>query len=224
MSKLAIFVEGQTEQIFVKELIHQIYGYQSVRIIQEKIRGKSLFIHIREADDIHGFKYLFLIVNVGTDERVASAVAENSSGMIAKGFDKVIGLRDLYPNTREDEPRLRSAIQSRSPFPDSLKIFLAIMETEAWFLADPNLFQGINPKLTPEYIREKLGYDLKNCDPETAYNHPSAIIKKIYNLIGMKYRKREDDSYKIVAHIDFDRLYFDTREEKKNKQFSYFYK
>jgi len=225
MEKLAIFVEGQTEQIFVKELIYQIYGYQSVRVIEEKIRGKSLFIRIKEDNDNHYFNYLFLIVNVGTDERVVSAVADNSSNMISKGFGKVIGLRDLYPKRREDEGKVRSEIQKfllGSSYPDKLKIFLAIMETEAWFLADPNLFQSINPKLTPEYIEEKLGCDLKNQDPETAYKHPATIIKKIYNLIGMKYRKREDDSYKIVGHIDFAHLYFDTGEENKINSFHIF--
>jgi ABC-type branched-subunit amino acid transport system ATPase component len=70
---------------------------------------------VSEANDINGFDYIFLIVNVGTDERVASAVADNSSNMIAKGFGKIIGLRDLYPNKREDEPRLRSLADRNCP-------------------------------------------------------------------------------------------------------------
>ena len=37
-------------------------------------------------------------------------------------------------------------------FANKLKLILAIMETEAWFLADFNLFSRINPQLTHEYI------------------------------------------------------------------------
>ncbi len=183
---------------------------------------KSLFVHIRETGDVD---HLFLIVNVGTDERVVSAVDYNSANMIAKGFGKVIGLRDLYPYRREDEAKVKSKIQKfllGSPHSNKLKIILAIMETEAWFLADPNLFESMNLKLTLGYIGQKLRYDLENQDPETAYDHPATIIKEIYHLVGMKYRKREGDSYRIVNHIDFVHLYFDTREQNKIKSFHRF--
>ncbi len=223
MNKFAIFVEGQTEQIFVTKLIYQIYGYQIKLNNKDKIRGKNLYITIEKNDDTHLLNYLFLIIDVGTDERVASAMRENAPNMISKGFNKIIGLRDLFPHNRKNEEKIRKAIQKeilQSPYSSKLIIHLAVMEIEAWFIADFNLFQNIDSRLTHEYIQQQLNYDLVNDDPEIAYKHPAVIIQKIYNLVGKKYRKREDDSYKIVNNIDFDYLYLDVK--KLNKINSFF--
>lgn len=43
MNKVAIFIEGQTEQIFVKELIYQLYGYQSTRVFVVKKKEETFF-------------------------------------------------------------------------------------------------------------------------------------------------------------------------------------
>jgi hypothetical protein len=39
MNKLAIFVEGQTEQLFVEKLILEVAGENNVRIEKRKVTG-----------------------------------------------------------------------------------------------------------------------------------------------------------------------------------------
>ena len=93
------------------------------------------------------------------------------------------------------------------------------MEIEAWFIADKNLFQKINPILTFEYIQQQLGHDLKKKDPELEYDHPTIIIRSIYNLAGKTYKKNIGDCYKIADNIDFEYLYFDVKKENKIHSF-----
>ena len=225
MHKLAIFVEGQTEQIFIKQLLYQIFGYQSIRVADEKVIGRNIFIQLQDDAQEDHLKYLFLLVNVGNDEKVASAMLENASNMVSKGFKKILGLRDLYPHRREQETSIRNAINKviqKSPESEKLKIFLAIMETEAWFLADTNLFEKIDKRLTQEYIREQLRYDLEQEDPESTLNHPAKIINDIYSLVDLSYKKRQGDCYKIAHNIDYDYLYLDVREQNKISSFFQF--
>ena len=226
MFKVAIFVEGQTEQIFIKELLYQIFGYQSLKVSNVRKRGKNIFLTLeREEDSTEHHDYEFLLVDVGNDEKVTSAVLENVANMSREGFQKVLGLRDLYPNNRDQEAEIRRSIDrivNRSSQSKRMKIFLAIMETEAWFLADPNLFQKINHKLTKEYILSELEYDLENIDPQIYFNHPAKIINDIYQLADLKYQKRKGDCYKIAKNLDYNYLYLDARETNKISSFFQF--
>lgn len=218
MKKIAIFVEGQTEQIFVKQLIHQWYGYQNIQVVEEKIRGPQLFIRLKGVTAAFTFEYYFLIIDVGCDEKVASAVRDNAKHMLEVGYDKIIGLRDLYRNKRAEKDKVLQSIQkilSEFGCPSKLKILLAIMEIEAWFLGDPGLFQKIDALLTPEYIEQQLGYDLSTADPEIAYDHPAEVIERIYKLVGKKYGKHEKDAYQIAHHINYAYLCLDVKEQKK---------
>ena len=43
---------------------------------------------------------------------------------------------------------------------------------------------------TASFINEKLEYDLINDDPEITYNHPSAVLNEIFQLIDREYRKK----------------------------------
>jgi hypothetical protein len=100
-------------------------------------------------------------------------------------------------------------------FKDKISLILAVMETEAWFLADHNLFSKIDPKLTPEYIKQMLGKDLIKDDPEEDYDKPANLVKDIYDLSdNKKYTKRMGDSCKIADNIDYDYLYEGTRGKK----------
>lgn len=102
-------------------------------------------------------------------------------------------------------------------FSDKISLILAVMETEAWFLADYNLFSKIDNKLTPDYIKAKLNLDLINDDPEEnpKYDKPANLVKDIYDLSdNQKYTKRIGDCYKITEKIDYDYLYEGTKGKK----------
>lgn len=165
MKKVGIFVEGQTEQIFIEKLIYQIFS--NVYINSIEFYGGRLFIE--GVDKNTKVDYFFLIIDVGNDEKVLSSVLDNASKMIQIGYCKVFGLRDLYPKFRDDEGEVETIINeliSGSEYKENIECFLAVMETEAWFLADYNVFSRIDKKLTYQYIKDKLGVDLINEDPE----------------------------------------------------------
>ena len=224
MKKVAIFVEGQTERIFVTELLYQVYGYDKVEVIREKSRGKKRFVQLKAPKPF--FDYYFLIVDVGEDSKVTSDMLENYDNMKKNDYSKILGLRDLYPQKREDKPKVLAAIQKiinqNNLSPQLCKVILAIMEVEAWFLADPDLFTQIDHRLTSQYILEKLQYDLRHDDPEIRYEHPAAAVGKIYELVGKQYRKRESDAYNIAKSINYNYLFLDVREQNKIASFFLF--
>ena len=222
MKRVAIFVEGQTEQIFVGKLIYQIYGYQGIKVVNEEINGKSMFIRLADDSDADAFHLLFQVVDVGTDERVLSAMLENAPHMADAGYNKIVGLRDLYPEVREDKASVIAIIQElidETEQAEMLRMVLAIMEVEAWFLADPGLFERVTPQLTADHIKTTLKYDLEEDDPELAYKHPANVIKDIYHLAGLLYRKKADDTYKITENIDYNTLCLDAQEKGKIDSF-----
>ncbi len=76
------------------------------------------------------------------------------------------------------------------------------MEGKSWILGFHNCFEKINPILTPAYIKEKLGFDLENIDPETTFFHPANIIKEIYDLANENYNKSRGNIEAIMAALE----------------------
>lgn len=224
MKKVAIFVEGQTEKIFVTELLRHLYGYENVDVVDAQSRGKKRFVQLK-APKPH-YSYYFLIVDAGAGNKVTSDVLENCSNMRKNGYAKVLGLRDLFPNKHGDKGKVLHAIEAsiaqRNIPSEFCKIILAIMETEAWFLADHHLFGKIDGSLTPDRIHRELQYDLQRDDPEIAYEHPAKVIEKIYGLAGKTYGKHEKDAYQLANAMDYKRLRLEAREGRKIASFFLF--
>jgi hypothetical protein len=64
MTKVAVFVEGQTEQVFAHELIQHIFGHAKVDIEQLQFFGKEGYRRIRtirSVDTESSIQYLFRI-------------------------------------------------------------------------------------------------------------------------------------------------------------------
>ena len=225
MISIAFFVEGQTEQVFIEKLLRQILGRDNYYIERIVIRGKGerRFLKLKASKNNY-FKYYFQIIDVGTDEKVVSDIKENMTNMINNhNYKKIFGIRDVYPIPRKEKSNLEKVIKAQLNNKQVTVIF-ATMEIEAWFLADPNLFENLfpesKPSLTSKYIKEKISYkgkpvDLIKSDPEKIFDHPTNIVKDIFELANEKYKKREADSYKISKNINYDTLYFDTKEQGK---------
>lgn len=224
MIKISIFVEGQTERIFLAKLLEKYLTPPEFEIESCRLIGDG--IHMTRRRNIHsGIHIYVLIYDVGNDERVVSVLLEKAEYMISnKGYSNLLALRDLYPKHIQEKSRVVNAIQrefNKYSYSNKLKLILAIMETEAWFLADYNLFSRMNSQLTPEYIQEETSYDLVNNDPESYY-HPAKVVDDIYKLIGQRYKKREKQSHKIAHNIDYSFLYLDVHESGKISSFFHF--
>lgn len=218
MIKIAFFVEGQTERIFIEYFLdqyftHPFFNVESYELIKDRARiiTKSNY----EEKDIN---YFFLIFDVKGDGNIASAVLERSEKLITSSeYKYVFGIRDLYPNRREDYDLIINnflEIFSLKEYRSSLFLVIAIMEIEAWFLADFQFLERIDTNLTFDHINENLKIDLVNDDLE-AYKHPSVTLDKILRLTGRKYDKSKSDIYLVCNNLDFADLILD--DNKKNR-------
>lgn len=288
MTKIAFFVEGQTEKIFIEQLLINIFGHDKFIFIKPD-NIANLYREIKKTEGKYDDdkKYYILIYDVSGDHNtVASKVCEVGRSFLEKaGFNKIFGICDLYKKEekRTDKQNILSKLYSsidlmwfklteeiinnirhnvkptqlsnlkllinrnyseeklikelnkiklhkniidiildpmkeiKGNFSDKISLILAVMETEAWFLADYNLFSKIDNKLTPDYIKAKLNLDLINDDPEEnpKYDKPANLVKDIYDLSdNQKYTKRIGDCYKITEKIDYDYLYEGTKGKK----------
>jgi hypothetical protein len=217
MKKIAIIVEGLSELIFTRELLLRIFSYENLSILCISIigEGERQVPHpYSDKPNIH-----FQIVNVGNDERVLSFIRERFNGLRNKGFEVIIGLRDIYSaeytnrsNNVDDEiikliidgnQVIIDNIQDR---PRTIRMFYAIMEFEAWLLSMPKILSSFNPALTIEKINEEFGYDLSTIIPQKEFFHPTNQMKEILNLVNEKYNKSDDLMERLISYLDLDEL------------------
>jgi hypothetical protein len=210
VKKLAIFVEGETEQIFVKKLISELANKGSVCYeIQRQHEGVlSLVKMIDEScgnPEIH-----VLIANCRHDGQVKTQIIDRYKYLVKAGYSLVIGLRDVYPMSHSEIPKLQQYLYTRvSQSPVPVEFILAIMEIEAWFLEETTHFARVHPALTKEVIVES-GF---NPDHERAesFPNPAEILNQIYGSVGLAYKKRENQVNRTVDALSFENIYLEVR-------------
>jgi len=215
LKKIAIFTEGQTELIFVRNFLLKVMDPSKLSFECYDLLGQKSssvpYQYPNPSAEIH-----FLILNVNSDERVLSSIKDREKNLIEKsGYEKIIGLRDMYsgeyikrsPGVINKQisnmiiQRNNQTIRGMTYF-DRIKLYFAIMEIEAWFLGMYNLFQKIDSLLTVEYIKYNLGIDLKNVDPQKEFYKPSDQVSSIFQLCGRKYKKKPHEIECICSNID----------------------
>lgn len=211
MNKYAFFVEGQTERIFLEKFIAEYFTFPAAVSESKKIVGDNI-VSIRINSHSKNTGLYFLIYDVGNDERVATQMIEKVRNMVeTQNYKMIFGLRDLYPNPRNKKSEIVKQINNefeKTGFMNNLKIVIAVMEIESWFLSDCDVFSKINNVLTTDNIFAQLELNLQDSNPED-FDKPSNIIDKILRLIGDRYEKTESDSYKIISRLDFCKLCLD---------------
>ena len=163
----------------------------------------------------------FFIVDAHGDKGVLSAIREREKDLIQKGgYEKIIGLRDMYSEEYKklspgaiNDSITRKLIQSYNltiqdmTYSTKIKLYLAIMEIEAWFLAMYNIFERIDTKLTVGKIKQNLDIDLMTVDPQRAFFKPAEQIDDIFQLCERRYDKKKGDAENICSKMvpaDFD--------------------
>jgi uncharacterized LabA/DUF88 family protein len=217
MKRIAFFVEGQTEQIFVNRLIKEILGTQQINIIQKQFRGGVNIPKVeivRNSSFSRNPKYEALIFDCGSDNRVKSEILDNIETLRKNGYEMIIGLRDLYPLPIDDLEKLEKGLRF---LPNKLKneakyfdVIIAVHEIEAWFLAETNHFRKIDKRLTGRFIKDKLGFDPYASDPQ-AREHPAKDLDNIYRLAGKSYTKKYNATTRVVNKLDFNNICFNLR-------------
>jgi hypothetical protein len=209
MKKVAVFVEGQTEQIFVQKLIEQVISPNKVTVTTYQLRGGTKYtrnlILLKTQSFTQQTDYYFEIYDCGNDSKVKDDIIEHSQSMKQKGFSLIIGLRDVYPKNNEIAS-LRKYLNFGIPTDVPSHIVLAINEVEAWFLAEENHYTKIDTNLTLAKVNAIAGIDVSKDSTETIA-HPTEKLQLIY-----KYTKKKNNVHRIVDALDYANLYINVRQ------------
>lgn len=212
--KIAVFVEGQTELIFVREFLLRWFQYDDFRLgfecnnlLEDELRYSPYGFGSEDSENY------YLIVNVGNDSSVLSKIGSRLNQMVKQNYLFVIGLRDMYCKSyvkesqrQIDENLNQKYIQATQEVINDManghliRFHFAIMEIEAWLLGMKDLFLSLDDKLTVEYIKNQLGIDLSK-DPEATLFHPAKDLGLIYSEVGKTYDKHETDICSIMSKL-----------------------
>lgn len=213
MRRVAVFVEGQTELVFVRELLIKWFEYDSKKIgfsCYNLLSNELCDTSYQYGDEQS--EHYYLIVNVGNDSSVFGKIRARLPFLVKGNYDLIIGLRDMYSTQYIKDAQGREInaevtqmhIDAVKEQIDALEngemihFHFAIMEVEAWLLGMCQYLVSIDERLTTNFIEEKTGLNLEQ-DPETTIFHPAAELEKIYELVGKKYGKHDSDISTIMS-------------------------
>jgi len=213
VKKLAIFVEGMTEQELVVALVRELVGLRGLHIeLAEQFRGR---VSIQPISPPAGTEFFVLVVDCHNDDQVKTQIRDQYSSLVQAGYTSIIGLRDVYPNSAADTPRLTQHLMTGLPTqPVVPSMHLAVMEVEAWFIAEASHFARVHASLDTASIAGG-GFDVVNT-PSEAWPHPAATLDGIYKLAGRRYLASSGQKTKVrvqrtIRALCFTTIYQQTR-------------
>ena len=212
MKKLAIFVEGYTELLFIDALLTEIAGSKSILIEHRKIRGgatvKRSMAQIKAATAVTNESYFVMIFDCGGDEAVKSRIQEEHERLTNTNYSQIIGLRDVRPTfAHGDLPRLELGLRTRirtALIP--VDFILAVLEVEAWFLAEFNHYPIVHPAITTLAINARLGFD-PSTDDMSLRNNPADDLNNCYQIGGQNYVKGTPQP--TIGALDYAYVYLE---------------
>lgn len=213
MKKVVFVVEGQTEQVFIQKFITQMVALNSPRIVVQKFHGGNLITLTTRGPDEEDATHCIWVINVENDEKTLSYIQDNIDAFKQKEVQGVFGLRDRYTGDSQRAPINPQVIDRHTDLLTAehgltIQLTIAIEEIEAWFLSVPSFFLKYNEQLTPYRLQQILGFDLSIIDVEQI-PHPAKTIDDVLKAIGLTYKKRLGDAYKIASALDYEQLYLE---------------
>jgi len=207
VKKLAVFVEGMTEQELVIALVRELVGLRGLHIeLAEQFRGS---VSIQPIAPPAGTAFFVLVVDCRNDDQVKTQIRDQYSSLVQAGYTSIIGLRDVFPNSPADTPKLAQFLMAGLPMhPVTPSMHLAVMEVEAWFIAEASHFARVHPSLDPASIRGG-GFDVVGT-PSEAWPHPAATLDDIYRLAGRRYLASSGQKTKVRVQRTIRALCFAT--------------
>jgi hypothetical protein len=204
--KLAFFVEGQTERIFVQRLITEIAGEYHVKFdIYARSNGVVTFSSIEAP---RGAKYAVLLFDCGSDGAVKSAIIDRWDRLSAAGYELVIGLRDLYPLPIAKAEETEAVLQIGLPGgPPEARIYLSVAEVEAWFLQERTHYVRVDSGLGLIDFRSNFAFDPET-DSAELVNDPAQLLKQIYQSVRKTYKKKRMHVQRTVDALDYAELIY----------------
>ena len=201
MKKIAFYVEGQTEQLFLKRLIVEIAGQKNIAVELQRFQGKykpKKQITPTSQLNANPDHYVLLYDCMG-DESVKSRILEDKESLFNSGYEEIIGLRDLYDFQLNNLNRLKTTLNDGvtrngkviiPPLPKNATIIIAVREIEDWFLKECSHFKCVDKSiiLNSEQITQ-LGFN--PCEDNLTKRSSSAVedLNAVYQLANKSYSK-----------------------------------
>ena len=202
--KLAVFVEGFTEQEFTIRLITELVGMHGVSFkIYKQDRGYLSFVELRE----HSTSVIHVLVaNCCNDAQVKSQIADQYSSLQLAGYSLIVGLRDVYPLSHSDIPLLVANLMIGLPTGTlPIHMHLAILEIEAWFLEELTHYARIDSDLILANVVAN-GFDYINVRAADLPN-PAMTLDAIYRSVGKRYKKKIRHIQRTASALSYEHIY-----------------
>lgn len=215
MRRIAFFVEGYTEMLFVAKLISEIADAKKVVIEQKQIRGGSKsprsVTTVKASKNLGDELFYILIYDCGGDRLVKQRILEEHPGLTKLNYEKIIGIRDIRPDfSREEIGMLRRGLRTYIKTSLAPVVFIIpIMELEAWLLAETNHYANINKDLTVELIESSLGFNPQT-DDMSLREKPAEDLDQVYGLVQKSYSKGD---LEVIESLDFAHIYYELKEK-----------
>ena len=194
MKRIAIFVEGESEKIFVYNLLLKIIDASKLKIECFKVGVDNNFKPDSYSYSSPTAEIDILIFDSGGDNRVVSSIYRSAKNMNELGYETIIGLRDLYCQQYDDlspskiNPTISNKIMEAAretlgslKFGENVKLFFSVMELEAWYLGFIDALDRMGYSLTD--INRILGIKLEEIDPEGGFYKPKSAIEKVHTQV-----------------------------------------
>jgi len=168
MKKIAFYVEGQTELLFINKLLIEIAGQKKIEIELLQFQGygrpRRIIYPNTEATPQNPNHHALIFDCMG-DGGVKPRILQDHASLFSQGYTEVIGLRDLYPlsdlvrfENNLVNGTIRNGRRITDPLSHDTSIVVAIREIEDWFLAECNHYLCIDASLNMEAITS-LGFN-----------------------------------------------------------------
>lgn len=206
MKNIIVVCEGQSEQIFLRNLIEKNLNPSLVSFGCLKLQGQKEE-QVPYAYRLDNALLNIIILNAQNDERVLSVIKDRYNYFNNK-YDIIIGIRDMYsdsyPDKRVNEKEnlkikrnIKKEINSFD-FLGKVRFFFMIMEFEAWLMSLKNTIK--------DYVLDKSG--IEPTIPGELQNlfRPSNTFKSILGKNKIKYDKHYDDTQSIFSFFNQDDL------------------
>lgn len=230
MKKIAFYVEGQTELIFINKLLVEIAGSKNIDIKPQNVHNNPVIL--KTVAQPQNPQYYALIFDCSSDSNVKPRILQDAVSLFNQGYSEIVGLIDFYsPHNRttftfndlsmfENElsnGTLRNGRRITQPLPNDTSIVIAVREIEDWFLAECNHYTCIDASLVlDEAQTASLGFNPCIDDLTIRGGSAASDLHRVYKLAGKAYldnqgNKPKKRAERTVECLDYANLYVEVR-------------
>lgn len=216
--RYAVYVEGLSEMLFVADVLQKYSNYNPSQcgFLCVNLNADNYDrLNSPKQGNMNSDNY-YQIVNVNNDNLVISKLNKDMSGLLANGYDVILGLKDVYGDAYKhltnherviDRERIEQmyAVQANSINTQNsdCRLHFAVMEYETWMLA---LIENYVTNKGQNFLEicQRIGVDLATSNLENGIYHPFPRVREVFQACGEDYHKHGGESYSFLSTLTVD--------------------